>query len=91
MQAMPNYPVACRCGVPAQFKIAAEWNDGATRELKTYFLSCADCLRDEFRAAGIKQRLCRRTPGETLDPPNIYELAHGSTDRELVRRRDLEG
>jgi hypothetical protein len=82
--AMPSYPVTCDCGAPALFKIAAAWSDGTTRELKTYFLSCAGCRRVQFLAAGRKQRLCRLAPGETLDVPRIYELANGSEDREFV-------
>ena len=86
MQSMPAYPVTCTCGATARFKIAAEWSDGTTRELKTYYLSCSDCLPTHFQKAGPKQRACRLTPGETLAPPSIYELAN----RQLIRRRDLE-
>ena len=91
---MPSYPVTCsraECAAPAQFKIAAAWSDGTTRELKTYSLSCAACLHDQFLAAGRKQRICRLTPGETLEASGIYELTPGAGDRGLVRRRDLEG
>ena len=86
MQAMPAYAVKCDCEAPARFKIAAEWSDGTTRELKTYFLSCESCLRGHFLKAGPKQRACRLTPGETLSPPCIFELKDASP----VRRHDLE-
>jgi hypothetical protein len=89
---MPPYPVLClRCGKPAVFKIAARWSDGATGELKTYALCCADCLPAGFREARLKQAACRRAPGESLEPPGIYEWEHGRRDRQLVRRTDLEG
>ena len=93
MRAMQNYSVRCsrpECGAPALYKVAAAWSDGTTRELKTYYHSCAGCLRDHFRAAGVKQRLCRLTAGETLDSPGVYELASGAADHALARRRDLE-
>ena len=90
---MPPYLVMCigaGCAAPAPFKIAAEWNAGATRELKTYSLCCAGCVAEHFLAAGRKQRVCRLTPGETLDPPGVYELVFGVAERGLVRRSDLE-
>jgi hypothetical protein len=90
---MPPYPVLCYrkgCGQKAIYKIAARWSDGVTGELKTYALSCADCLADWFRLSCQKQAACRRAPGETLERPGIYEMHRGVRDRELVRRPDLE-
>lgn len=90
---MPPYPVRCYapgCGRPAQFKIAARWSDGVTRELKTYFLACPGCLPDLFAQATVKQRACRLAAGETLEPPGVYELTRGARDQQLVRRADLE-
>jgi hypothetical protein len=90
---MPPYPVLCYrpgCGRPAVYKIAARWSDGITAELKTYALSCEECLADWFRRSRQKQAVCRRAPGETLEPPGIYDLAAGQRDRELHRRPDLE-
>ena len=89
MTVMPSYPVTCGgpgCRAPALFKVAAEWNDGTTREFKTYSLSCAACIDDHLVAAKIKHRLCRRTPGETLAAPTVYELAPERADRRLDRR-----
>lgn len=91
---MRPYPVLCYepgCGQPAQFKIAATWSDGHTRELKTYGLTCAACLGRWFQRACARQLGCRLTVGETLDAPGIYEMCHGQRDRLLVRRTDLEG
>ena len=91
--AMRPYPVLCYapgCGRPAHVKIAARWSDGATHELKTYFLACPDCVPTLFARARVKQAACRLAAGETLRQPEVYELARGGRDRELVRRPDLE-
>jgi hypothetical protein len=90
---MPSYPVRCYepgCGRPAVYKIAARWSDGITKELKTYGLTCAECLAAWFQRSCAEQAACRLTRGETLDSPGIYELACGSRDQQLVRREDLE-
>src|SRR5262245_57676556 len=90
---MPPYPVRCSrpgCGRLADFKIAARWSDGVTQELKTYALTCAECLAESFRVSRQKQTACRLAPGETLEAPGIYELAHGRRDQQLRRRQDLE-
>jgi hypothetical protein len=78
------------CGQLAVYKIAACWSDGVTQELKTYGLSCADCLPDWFRQSLAKQAACRLAPGEVLERPGIYEMARGRRDQQLVRRKDLE-
>lgn len=91
--ALSGYPVICYavgCPSPAVYKIAARWSDGITHELKTYYLSCADCLPRLFAAALAKRNACRLAPDETLDIPGIYELARGVRDRDLRRRPDLE-
>jgi hypothetical protein len=90
---MPPYPIPCYragCGRLAVFKIAARWSDGITEELKTYALSCEECLADWFRRSREKQAVCRRAPGEILEPPGIFDLVPGQRDRELLRRHDLE-
>jgi len=90
---MPPYPVLCYrpgCGRPAVYKIAARWSDGVTAELKTYGLSCGDCLEHSFRQSRQRQPACRLAPGETLDPPGIYQLKRGAHDRELVRMTERE-
>jgi hypothetical protein len=90
---MPPYPIHCTrrgCDRPAEYKIAARWSDGVTQELKTYSLSCATCLPEEFRRSRRTQAACRLAPGEILEPPGIFELHRGQRDRELVRRADLE-
>ena len=90
---MPPYPVLCYtkgCGQPAVYKIAARWSDGVTEELKTYALSCEECLADWFRLSRQKQAACRTAPGEILEPPGIYRLDHGKRDRQLERILELE-
>lgn len=93
MAFMPSYPIDCGgpdCRASARFKIAAEWSDGPTRELKTYFLCCPDCVKLLLPKAVEKQRACRLAPREALGSPGVYELSGGSDDRGLVRRPDLE-
>jgi hypothetical protein len=90
---MPPYPLVCYrrgCGQPAVFKIAARWSDGVTQELKTYALSCPDCLAEWYRRSCAKQAECRLAKGETLERPGVYELRRGQRDRTLTRRTDLE-
>lgn len=90
---MTSYPVVCYapgCGRPAGLKIASRWSDGVTHELKTYSLSCDRCLPALLMKARGKQVACRLAAGETLDSPGVFELTHGSRDRELVRRPELE-
>jgi hypothetical protein len=90
---MPPYPISCYrkdCGKLAEYKIAAQWSDGITKELKTYGLTCADCLAACFAASLRKQAACRLAPNETLDLPGIYALKRGIRDVELIRLPDLE-
>jgi hypothetical protein len=91
---MPPYPVLCYtrdCGKPAAYKVAARWSDGITEELKTYALSCPDCLADWFRQSRQKQAACRRAPQEVLEPPGVFALERGRRDIQLRRLTDLEG
>jgi hypothetical protein len=90
---MPPYPILCytpECGKPAQYKIAARWSDGLTGELKTYALSCADCLPEWFRRSRAKQAACRLAPGETLGKPWIFHMERGHRDQQLQRLAELE-
>ena len=91
---MPPYPVCCYrldCDRLAVYKIAARWSDGVTHELKTYALSCAECLADWLIRSRAKQAACRLALGETLEPPGVYEMLRGQRDQQLIRRPDLEG
>src|SRR5437667_881718 len=87
------YPVSCYtkgCGKLAAYKVAARWSDGVTQELKTYALSCPDCLAEQFLRSREKRSACRLAAGEKLEAPGVYELARGQRDAALVRRTDLE-
>jgi hypothetical protein len=90
---MPPYPLQCytpQCGRPAVYKIASRWSDGVTKELKTYALSCADCLPDWFRRSRVKQSSCRLAPGEILETPGIFSLERGRRDSQIHRLTELE-
>jgi hypothetical protein len=90
---MPPYAVLCYtpgCGRPAEYKIAARWSDGVTRELKTYGLTCADCLATWYHRARARQVASRVAAGETLDAPGIYLVERGHRDQHLRRLTDLE-
>jgi hypothetical protein len=88
-----KYPVMCYtkgCTNPAVYKIAAQWSDGVVKELKTYGLTCVDCLPRWFQQSRKKQAACRLTAGESLDSPGIYRLERGHHDTTLTRLEDLE-
>lgn len=92
---MSRVPFAVRCTVQecqeqAQYKIAAEWSDGTTKELKTYGLACEKHLELLFRRSREKKQGCRLAEGETLGVPCIFRIEEGRRDRELVRSPDLE-
>jgi hypothetical protein len=86
----PNVLLHPSCGQPAVYKVAARWSDGVTEELKTYGLCCAACLQDWLGRSRQKQKVCRLTINETLEPPGVWELVRGARDRQLIRRPDLE-
>jgi hypothetical protein len=88
-----SYPILCTrkgCKRLAVYKIAARWSDGATEELKTYALCCAECLTEAYRGSFEKNRACRRAREEILEPPGVYLLARGQRDPELQRCPELE-
>jgi hypothetical protein len=90
---MPSYPIYCQskgCKNLAVYKIAGRWSDGLQSELKTYALSCADCLRDWYTKGLVKQKACRPAPAETLEPPGIYHMERGRRDQNLQRLEELE-
>ncbi|HSQ57275.1 MAG TPA: hypothetical protein VLM40_16245 [Gemmata sp.] len=90
---MPAYPVMCyAAGCPnrAAYKVAARWSDGITAELKTYYLTCPECLARLYTSAIAKRAACRLAPGESLETVGIYELSPATRDRQLKRRNDLE-
>ena len=81
---MPSYTVMCQtpgCGTGATFKIAAQWSDDVTVELKTYALCCGACLPKWFETAQDRQRLCKLTAGETHSQLKVFEREKGPTHR----------
>lgn len=80
-----NYPVLCRCGAPAAFKIASQWSDGVTAELKTYSLCCASCLAEDYAESKRRQNACPLALDESLAEPHIFERG-----TPLKLRSDLE-
>jgi len=78
------------CGRTAEFKIAARWSDGIISELKTYSLSCPDCVAAHFPIAVAKKRECPQAEGEILDDPRVYRLIRGERDRTLQACPELE-
>lgn len=90
---MPPHPIYCYrpgCTRLAVYKIAARWSDGMTEELKTYSLSCAECLKEQFQLSRKKQAACRLAPGEVLESPGIFLLQRGQRDQRLERLVELE-
>jgi hypothetical protein len=74
---LQHYPLLCQCcGGPAALKIASEWSDGQTRELKTYSICCEACLPKELASAKVRQGQCRVSPGESLGAPGVYDEQH---------------
>ena len=81
---MPPYPVICQspgCGAAATLKVAAEWSDGVTAELKTYALCCEKCVRAWSTTANDHRRVCRLAEGESLSEPKVYERGQSLTPR----------
>ncbi len=90
---MPPYAIHCLrpgCDQPALYKIAATWSDGITKELKTYALSCANCLGELLQRSRERQSTCRLSGNETLESPGVYTLVRGARDRGLSRLADME-
>jgi hypothetical protein len=90
---MRQYAVLCYtpgCGKPAVYKVASRWSDGVTSELKTYGLTCAECLPAWLKRARERQAACRVAAGETLEKPGIYHVECGRRDQHLERCAKLE-
>lgn len=93
MPLLRNYPVVCHgagCTAPGPFKIAARWTDGATQELKTYSLACAECVPGLLAEARAKHAVCRTAEGEILDPPGVYDRPDPEKPTVMRWRSDLE-
>lgn len=88
-----SYSILCdqpNCENKAELKIAAEWSDSLTSELKTYALTCQDCLETAFHQSQQRRANCRLAKHEKLGDLGIYELTQETGARERKRRSDLE-
>ena len=68
-----HHHIAPNAGEAATFKVAAEWSDGVTAELKTYALCCETCLPKWWETAKDRQRVCQLSDGETLGIPKVFK------------------
>ena len=75
---------------PAAFKVAAWWQGGAVRDLKTFGFADEACLERVFRDALRRAAAIPRAAGEELGPVCIFDLAPGVPAGSLCRREDLE-
>ena len=90
---MPTTVVRCSlpdCREPASYKIAAQWSDGRTAELKTYGFACSDHLGPVFRDAEARHEDYEPGPGESVEEISIYKYENGKRDRQLQRLWGLE-
>jgi hypothetical protein len=78
------------CEEPAEYKIAAPWNDNRFWELKTYGFACPDHVREVLRGAEARWLEYEPVKGETVHELGIYRYVPGTPDRQLERDRDLE-
>ncbi len=90
---MPEEPIfvyrpACLangCPDAAVYKIAAEWSDGTSRELKNYGLACETHHRQLLKRARENHGALKRSDGETVGPVELYQLQSGFRDAQLPR------
>ncbi len=79
-----------RADRPAKFKIAAWWQGGDVRDLKTFGFADEACVERLFRAAAIRAAAIPLASGERIESVGIYDLAPGVPASQLRRRTDLE-
>ncbi len=76
---------AAACAAPAVYKLAAAWSDGTSRELKNYGLACAAHRGALLANAHRRHQGLKLSDGETVGPVELYLLAPGCRDVELVK------
>ena len=79
-----------RVDQPAKYKIAAWWQGGTVRDLKTFGFADDSCLERVFRTAVARAQRIPLTPDEAIGPVGIFDLAPGVPARELRQREELE-
>ncbi len=83
------------CGVPecenvAAYKIAAPWQIGSFKELKSYGLACSEHIAQSYADAVRRARSHAFSADETVGELGVYAFEKGRHDRELVRKKELE-
>ncbi len=79
------------CGHEAQYKVAAPWSDGTSRELKNYGIACETHLDDLLARARRHRKSLRLAEGESVGEVSVYPLVAGQRDRDLLRIQDRKG
>lgn len=83
-----HYQPSCSapgCPRPAVFKIAAQWSDGTSSELKSYGLACESHRQERLAEAQRRARLARRSEDEVVGPIEVYHLDPVRRDADLQR------
>jgi hypothetical protein len=76
------------CGQPAQYKVAAPWSNGTSRELKNYGLACEAHRDTQLAQAQSHRKNLKLAEGETVGQVGLYQLVEGKRDAELPRLPD---
>jgi hypothetical protein len=71
------------CGTPAEYKVAAPWSDGTSRELKNYGTACETHRSEMLSRARARSQGLKLADGETVGPVGVYRLIPGKHDRDL--------
>ncbi len=71
------------CGLPAEFKVAAPWSDGSSRELKNYGTFCSRHAQSSLILARRKRKDIHLDEGESVGEVRLYQLVDGRRDAQL--------
>ena len=86
-EAVFRYQPACSspgCDLPAVYKVAANWSDGTSQELKNYGLACEEHRQSALDAARKRRAALKLWDGETVGTISLYKIQPGRRDVELV-------
>ena len=81
-----HYRPACsapHCPEPALYKVAAEWSDGTSRELKNYGLACEAHGEEVLAEARSRRGRLTLAEGEVVAQVQLWRLVPGARDLEL--------
>jgi len=79
---------APECGQPAEYKVAAPWSNGTSRELKNYGLACEGHRDSLLARAQLHRQGLSVAEGETVGGVGLYRLESGKRDAQLSRLPD---